>query len=102
MLLNIIVLIVAAVLALPGGLFVAALISEPSARKFALLGGVIGLVLTAVGLEYFVGAAHVTIDAMSWFFGAFLACSMGVAVGALLVDFLLDAGRDSDVPISEP
>ncbi len=102
MLVNVIVLIIAAVLALPGGLFVAALISQPSARKFAMLGGVIGLLLTIAGLEYFVNAANVTIDAVSWFFGAFLACSMGVAVGALVVDFLTERGRDTDVPISEP
>ncbi|HEX8981603.1 MAG TPA: hypothetical protein VF792_02435 [Ktedonobacterales bacterium] len=102
MLVNVIVLIVAAVLALPGGLFVAALISQPSARKYAMLGGVIGLLLTTAGLEYFVNAANVTIDAVSWFIGAFLACSMGVAVGALVVDFLTDPGRDTDVPISEP
>lgn len=102
MLVNVIVLIVAAVLALPGGLFVAALISQPSARKYAMLGGVIGLLLTIAGLEYFVNAANVTIDAVSWFFGAFMACSMGVAVGALVVDFLTDTGRDTDVPISEP
>ncbi len=99
---NVIVLIIAAVLALPGGLFVAALISQPSARKYAMLGGVVGLLLTIAGLEYFVIAANVTIDAVSWFFGAFLACSMGVAVGALVVDFLTDTGRDTDVPISEP
>jgi hypothetical protein len=102
MTLDIILLVIAALLALPIGLFVAMLISQPDTRRYGLLGGVIALVLTAIGVEYFVQAANVTIDAFSFFVGALLACVMGVAVGALVVDFLFNFQRDADVPISEP
>lgn len=91
--LDTIILIIAALISLPGGLFSASLMSQPRTRWLGLIGGVIGAALTAVALEYFIHAAGITIDAVSWFFGAFLACSMGVAVGALLVNFFASAGR---------
>jgi hypothetical protein len=100
--LSIIVLIVGAVLALPGGLFAASLMSQPRTRWLGLIGGVIGAVITAFALYYFIHAAGVTIDAVSWFFGSFLACSMGVAIGALLVGFFTGSGRGSDVRAQEP
>jgi len=100
--LTIIVLIVGAVLALPGGLFAASLMSQPRTRWLGLIGGVIGAVITAFALYYFIHAAGVTIDAVSWFFGSFLACSMGVAIGALLVGFFTGSGRGSDVRTQEP
>lgn len=90
-------LIIGAVLSLPGGLFAASLMSQPHARWLSLVGGVIGAALTAIALEFFTHAAGVTIDAVSWFLGAFLACSMGVALGALLVGFFTGASRGSDV-----
>lgn len=99
--LDTILLIIAAVLSLPGGLFVAALISQPRTRWLGLIGGVLGATLTAVALKYFVSAAGVTIDAVSWFLGAFLACSMGVAVGAMLVNFFMSAGRGADLNSAE-
>lgn len=102
MTLNIILLVVAALIALPIGLFVAALISQPDTRRYGLLGGVIALVLTVIVLEYFVHASNVMIDAVSWFLGTLMACVMGVAVGALVVDFLVNFRRNTDVPISEP
>jgi hypothetical protein len=86
--LSIIILIVAFVLSLPAGLFVAFLVSQPRVRFLGLLGGLVGGVLTALGLWYFVQQTHTTIDAVSWSLGVFLACSMGVGVGALLVGFL--------------
>ncbi|HZC06998.1 MAG TPA: hypothetical protein VE338_15290 [Ktedonobacterales bacterium] len=89
-------LIIGAVLSLPGGLFAAALMSQPRARWLGLVGGVLGAALTAIALEYFTHAAGVTIDAVSWFLGVFLACSMGVAIGALLVGFFTGASRSSD------
>lgn len=92
-------LIIAALLSLPGGLFVARLVSLPRTRWLGLVGGVLGAVLVAIGLQFFVQTAHVTIEAVSWFIGAFLACSMGVTVGALLVNFF--AGRGSDLTTSE-
>lgn len=100
--LSIIVLLVGAVLSLPGGLFAASLMSQPRTRWLGLVGGVIGAAITALALYYFIHAAGVTIDAVSWFFGSFLACSMGVAIGALLVGFFAGAGRDSDVRTQEP
>ncbi|HEX8995329.1 MAG TPA: hypothetical protein VF812_04820 [Ktedonobacterales bacterium] len=91
--LDTVILIIAAVISLPGGLFVAFLVSQPRTRWLGLVGGVLGAAITAVALEYFVHAASVAIDAVSWFFGAFLACSMGVATGALLVGFFAGSGR---------
>lgn len=90
------ILIIAAVLSLPGGLFVAMLLSQPRTRWLGLIGGVLGAALVALGLEFFTHAAGVTIDAVSWFFGAFLACSMGVAIGALLVNFFTSSSRGSE------
>lgn len=95
--LSVILLIIAAVLSLPGGLFVASLISQPRTRWLALVGAVILVALTAAALEYFTFAAHVTIDAVSWFYAAFLACSLGAGIGALLVDFITGRGRRSDI-----
>ena len=57
----------------------------------------LGAAITAIALQFFVRVGNVTIDAVSWFLGAFLACSMGVAVGALLVNFFMGAGRGSDM-----
>lgn len=91
--LSIIILIVATILSLPAGLFVAYLVSQPRVRFLGLLGGLIGAVLAAFGLWYFVQQTHTTIDAVSWFLGVFLACSMGVGIGALLVGFFFGGGR---------
>lgn len=99
--LDLLILIVAAVLALPGGLFVAWLVSRPGLRFLGLLGGLIGEALTALGLWYFVKQGNITIDAVSWFFGCFLACSMGVGIGALLVGFLFGRGRSADLSAQE-
>jgi hypothetical protein len=99
--LTTIVLIVAAVLALPGGLFVAWLVSRPGIRFLGLLGGLIGDALTALGLLYFVNTAHIGIDPVTWFLGGFLACSMGVALGALLVGFLFGGGRSAETSAQE-
>jgi len=95
------ILIIAALVSLPGGLFVARLISQPRTRWLGLVGGVLGAAVVAVGLQFFVQTGRVTIDATSWFFGAFLACSMGVAVGALLVNFFTSSGRNTDLTASE-
>ncbi len=99
--LDLLILIIAAVLSLPGGLFVAWLVSRPGFHFLGLLGGLIGAALTAFGLWYFVKQSDITIDAVSWFFGSFLACSMGIALGALLVGFLFGRGRGSDVSAQE-
>ncbi len=99
--LSTILLIIAAFISLPGGLFAASLMSQPRTRWLGLVGGVLGAVITAIALQFFVHAAGVTIDAVSWFIGAFLACSMGVAVGALLVNFFTSSGRGSDMTTLE-
>lgn len=93
--LSMTILVAAAVLSLPGGLFVAWLVSRPGLRFLGMLGGLIGGALAAYGLWYFVTQTHTTIEAVSWFFGAFLACSVGVGLGALLIGFLFGGGRGS-------
>jgi len=91
--LNTILLIIAVVLALPGGLFVAYLLSLPRARVLALIGGVIGDVAVAMAIFAFIQFTNPSLDALSFFVGAFFACSMGVAIGALLADFIVGLGR---------
>jgi hypothetical protein len=90
-------LILGAILALPGGLFVASLISQPRSRWLALVGAVVVLVLTAGALEYYRSANNVGIDAFTWFLAAFLACSLGAGIGALLVGFLTGGSRSSEI-----
>lgn len=94
--LSVTLLVIAALLSLPGGLFAARLMSPPRTRWLGLVGGVLGAAVAAVGLQYFVLASKITIDAVSWFIGAFFACSIGVAVGALLVNFFVSASKSSD------
>lgn len=95
-----ILLIVAVVLSLPGGLFVAFLISEPRARWASILGGIIGAVVTAIAVYFFVVMAKVGIDALSYAFGVFFAASIGVALGALIMNFLVGlVARGSDSAI---
>lgn len=90
---NTILLIVAVILALPGGLFVAWLLSLPRARFLALVGGIIGDVVVALAIYSFIQAANPNLDALSYWVGAFFACSTGVALGALLTDFLVGLVR---------
>lgn len=98
--LSMIILVVGAILSLPAGLFVAFLVSRPGLRILGLLGGLVGGALTAFGLWYYMGATHTVVDAVSWFFGAFLACSMGVGLGALLITFFFGGGR-SDISAAD-
>ncbi len=90
---NTILLIIAVILALPGGLFVAWLLSIPKARILALLGGIVGGVLVAVAIYIFLQMENPSLDALSFWVGAFFACSTGVALGALLTDFLVGLVR---------
>ena len=82
-------LAIAAVLSLPGGLFLSFAMSQPRARLLSLLGGVVGAVLVAAAIYGYITAAKVRVDALSYFLGAFFACSMGVLAGALVVNFLV-------------
>jgi hypothetical protein len=92
-----ILLIVAVVLSLPGGLFVAYLMSEPRARWASIFGGIIGGVVVALAVYFFVVTANVGIDALSYTFGVFFAASIGVALGALVMNFLVGlVARGSD------
>lgn len=91
--LSITILVIAAILSLPAGLFVAFLVSQPRVRFLGLLGGLVGGALTALAIWYYVTATRTEIDAVSWSLGVFLACSMGVGVGALLIGFFFGSGR---------
>ncbi len=95
--LDTIILIIAAVLSLPGGLFAVSLMSQPRTRWRSLIAGIIGAVLTALAVKYFIHVTDVTTEAVSWFLGSFLACSMGVAVAALLVNWFANLDRRSAV-----
>jgi hypothetical protein len=86
--LSTILLLIALVLALPGGLFVAYLLSLPRTRFLALLGGIVGDLVAALAIFTFITATGIRLDALSFFIGSFFACSTGVAIGALLADFL--------------
>lgn len=95
-------LIIAAVLSLPGGLFMAAIMTQARARLLALLGGVIGAVAVAAAIYGYVQVTKPSIDGLSYAVGAFFACSMGVFAGALLVNFLVGlARRRPDVTAAE-
>lgn len=89
MTLTIFLLIVAAVFSLPIGLFSAYLLSTPRARALAILGGLIGDAVVAGGIFYYISAAHIWVDALSYWFGALFACSVGVMAGALVTNFLV-------------
>jgi len=82
-------LIIAVVLSLPGGLFLASAMSQPRARLLSLLGGIVGAVAVGAAIYGYIKAANVRVDALSYFLGAFFACSMGVLAGALVVNFLV-------------
>ncbi len=91
--LNTFLLILALVLALPGGLFVAWLLSLPRARFLALLGGILGDLAVALVMYIFIQMTTPSLDPLSYFLGTFFACSTGVAIGALVADFLVGLGR---------
>ena len=86
---EVILLIIAVVLALPGGLFVAGLSSMARAKWAALFGGLIGGVVVALAILFFVNTANVSIEGLSYFYGVFFAASIGVFIGALVVNFLV-------------
>ena len=99
---EVILLIIGIVLSLPGGLFVAFLTSMARAKWAALLGGIIGAVVVGLAVLYFVNTANVGIDGLSYFYGVFFACSVGVFLGALLVNFLVGlVSRGAGDPLAE-
>ncbi len=94
---DVILSIIGVVLALPGGLFVAGLSSMARAKWAALFGGLVGGVVVAGAILFWVNAANIGIDGLSYFFGVFFAASIGVMLGALVVNFLVGlASRNSN------
>jgi hypothetical protein len=86
---DIILSVIGVVLALPGGLFVAGFSSMARAKWAALFGGLIGGVVVAGVILFWVNATNMGIDGLSYFFGVFFAASVGVMLGALVVNFLV-------------
>ena len=86
---DIILSIIGVILALPGGLFVAGFSSMARAKWAALFGGIIGGVVVAATILFWVNATNMSIDGLSYFFGVFFAASVGVMLGALVVNFLV-------------
>lgn len=89
---TVLFIIVAAVLALPMGLFIASLISLARARWLAIPAGIVGDVVTAIAVYLYVTNTKFIVDGLDYFLGAFFACSMGVLAGALLANFLVSLG----------
>ena len=86
---DIILSIIGVILALPGGLFVAGFSSMARAKWAALFGGLIGGVVVAATILFWVNATNMGIDGLSYFFGVFFAASVGVMLGALVANFLV-------------
>lgn len=84
--------ILAAILALPPGLFVASLLSLARARWLAIPAGIIGDVVTAVAGYVFVIVTGILLDGLDYFLGMLFACSAGVLAGALIANFLVSLG----------
>lgn len=99
---EVILLIIGIVLALPGGLFVAGLMSMARAKWAALFGALIGAVVIGLAVLYYVNTANVGIDGLSYFYGVFFACSVGAFLGALIVNFLVGlASRSPNDSLAE-
>lgn len=89
---TVLFIIIAAILALPVGLFVASLISLARARWLAIPAGIIGDVVVAIAIYFYVTNTKFIVDGLDYFLGSFFACSMGVMGGALLANFLVSLG----------
>jgi hypothetical protein len=86
---NFILLIIAAVLSLPGSLFISFVMSAPRAKWLSLFGAIIGTAAAAASIFYYITAANPSVDGLSFALGTFFGCSMGAFAGALLVNFLV-------------
>lgn len=86
---ELVLLIVVAVLALPGALFVAFVMSEPRAKLLSLGGAIIGDAAIGAAIWYYIITAQPSLDLLSYGLGAFFACSAGAFTGALLINFLV-------------
>jgi hypothetical protein len=100
--LNTILLLLALVLALPGGLFIGYIMSVPRARWLALLGGIVGDVAIAAAIYAYITLVKPGLDPLSFFLGSFFGCTTGVAIGALLANFVVGLfSRGPDVTSME-
>jgi hypothetical protein len=88
---KLILIVIAFVLAIPVGTFLASLMSPRRARLLSLLGAVVAAALSAGAIYYFVRT--ISVDALSYGLGAFLAVTTGALIGALVVDFLVSLGN---------
>lgn len=99
---EVILLIIGVVLSLPGGLFVAGLSSMARAKWAALFGGLLGAAVVALAILYYINTANVSIEGLSYLYGVFFASSIGVFLGALIVNFLVGlASRGSSDSVAE-
>jgi hypothetical protein len=74
------------------------IMSTTRARLLALLAGLIGALVVAAAIYFYVSATKPSIDGLSFFLGSFFACSIGVFAGALIANFLVGvASRGPDV-----
>ena len=90
---TVLFMIIAAILALPAGLFVASLVSLARARWLAIPAGIVGDVVVAIAVYFYVTNTKFVVDGLDYFLGALFACSMGVLAGALLANFLVSLGE---------
>lgn len=87
-------LVIAGVLSLPIGLFMAYYFSQSRVRGFGVFSGLLGAIVAAAALYFGVAASGIRTDSLSYFFGAFFICSTGVVAGALLANVLAGSGRN--------
>lgn len=87
-------LVIAGVLSLPIGLFIAYYLSQSRVRGLGVFGGLLGAIVAGAALYFGVAASGLTVESLSYFFGAFFICSTGVIAGALLANVLAGASRN--------
>jgi hypothetical protein len=87
---KLVLIVIAFVLALPIGEFLASLVSLRRARLLAYLGAAVGAGLIAAGVYWF--AKQIQIDGLTYFVGAFFAATTGAVIGAMVANFLVGLG----------
>lgn len=93
---------IALVLSLPVSLFIGYKVSARRARFLSLLFGLVGALVVAAAIYFFIHNEPISLDGISFFLGTFFACSVGTFAGALLANFAMSAGeRSSDLPSAE-
>ncbi len=92
---NVLPLVIAGVLSLPIGLFFAYYFSQSRVRGLGMFGGLVGCIVAGAALYFGIAASGISINSLSYFFGAFFICSTGVVAGALLANVLAGSGSNS-------